>query len=145
MIDRVLDEKRATYCDSLLTKLIQDERQYDNSIDKSFVVKDFYKNVIQDDRNILLVYEEDNTIKGYIYLKPHNEQKDAYIVDALFVEEQYRNQGIAKSLFQEAKIIMKKWNIKNLYIGVMADNIKAYNLYKNIGFKIFKHELKIDL
>ena len=29
MINRVLDEKRADYCDQLLTKLILDEKKYD--------------------------------------------------------------------------------------------------------------------
>ena len=145
MITRVFDEEKANYCDILLTKLIQDERQYDKSIDESFVVQDFYKNIVQDDRNILLVYEEDNIIEGYIYLKPHTEQKDAYIVDALYVEEQYRKQGIAKSLFKKAKNMLKEWNINHLYIGVMADNIKANNLYKSIGFEIFKYELKMDI
>lgn len=145
MITRVLDENKANYCDNLLTKLIQDERQYDDSIDKSFIVKGFYKNVIQDDRNLLLVYEEENIIKGYIYLKPHIEQKDAYVVDALYVEEEYRNKGIAKSLFEEAKRIVKEWHINNLYIGVMSNNNKAYNLYKSIGFKEFKYELKMDI
>ncbi len=145
MINRVLDKDKADYCDNLLTKLIQDERQYDSSIDKSFVVKGFYKNVIQDDRNILLVFEEDNIIKGYIYLKPHVEQKDSYVVDALYVEEEYRNQGIAKSLFNEAKKILKEWNINHLYIDVISKNTKAYNLYKSIGFDIFKYNLKKDI
>ena len=45
MIIRVLDEERASTCDILLTKLIQDERQYDNSIDKDFVVNNYFKNI----------------------------------------------------------------------------------------------------
>ena len=59
MIIRVLDEERANACDILLTKLIQDERKYDNSINENFVVKDYFKNVIKDENNILLCYEED--------------------------------------------------------------------------------------
>ena len=145
LIYRVFDKERANYCDNLLTKLIQDERQYDKSIDKDFVVKNFYNNVIQDDRNILLVYEEEKIIKGFIYLKPHLEQKDAYIVDALFVEEQYRNKGIAKSLFEEAKILLKKWNIDKLYIDVISNNNRAFNLYKSIGSEVFRLGLKMEI
>ncbi len=145
MIVRVKDAKRADICDNLLTKLIQDERQYDESIDKSFVVKDFYNNVIKIDSNILLAYEEDEVIKGYIYLKPHFEDKNAYVVDALFVLEEYRNNGIAKSLFQEAIKMMKESSIKRLYIGVFVDNKKAYSLYKSLGFLDNKCTLKMDL
>ena len=46
MIIRVLDDKRAEVCDGLLTKLIQDERQYNKFIDEKFIVKDYFKNVI---------------------------------------------------------------------------------------------------
>jgi FtsZ-binding cell division protein ZapB len=34
MIRRIYDEISANYCDTLLTKLIQDEKQYDNTIDE---------------------------------------------------------------------------------------------------------------
>ena len=47
MIIRVEDEKRADICDELLTKLIQDERQYDSSIDVNLKVKDYFKNIIK--------------------------------------------------------------------------------------------------
>ena len=57
MIIRVFDDKRAEVCDGLLTKLIQDERQYNKFIDEKFIVKDYFKNVIKDDNNILLCYE----------------------------------------------------------------------------------------
>ena len=44
MVIRVLDDKKADQCDELLTKLIHDERQYDDSIDNDFVVNDYFKN-----------------------------------------------------------------------------------------------------
>lgn len=145
MIIRVLDDKRANICDDLLTKLIQDERQYDESIDENFKVKNFYSNVIKVDTNILLAYEEDNIIKGYIYLKPHFEEKNAYIVDAIFVLEEYRNNGIAKSLFKEAINITKSMDMKNLYISVFVDNKRAYYLYKSLGFFDNKCTLKMNI
>ena len=40
--------------DALLTQLIQDERQYDTSIDPSFVVSNFYKHYIEDKERLIL-------------------------------------------------------------------------------------------
>lgn len=139
MVIRVLDDERANICDNLLTKLIQDERQYDKSIDKGFVVKDYFKNVIKNEENILLCYEENNIIKGYIYLKQIiNNNKKGYLIDGLYVEELYRNKGIASKLIEKALNITKDNGIEVLEINVMSQNKKAIKLYKKYGFNEFK-------
>ena len=57
MIVRIIDELKANECDELLTKLIHDEKQYNAFINEEFIVKDYFKNVIKDEKNILLGYE----------------------------------------------------------------------------------------
>ena len=137
MIIRVLDEERASTCDMLLTKLIQDERQYDNSIDKDFVVNNYFKNTIKNENNILLCYEEDNIIKYYIYLKPvNNDNQNGYLIDGLYVDIAYRNNGIATKLIDNALTIIK--DVDFIDINVMSQNIDAINLYKKFGFNEFK-------
>ena len=144
MIIRVLDEGRASICDMLLTKLIQDERQYDNSIDKDFVVNNYFKNTIKNKDNILLCYEEDNIIKGYIYLKPViNDNTKGYLIDGLYVDAKYRNNGIATKLIDNALTIIK--NVDFIDINVMSQNINAINLYKKFGFNEFKISLRKNI
>ncbi len=144
MIIRVLDEGRASMCDMLLTKLIQDERQYDNSIDKDFVVNNYFKNTIKNENNILLCYEEDNIIKGYIYLKPvNNDNQNGYIIDGLYVDIAYRNNGIATKLIDNALTIIK--DVDFIDINVMSRNIDAVNLYKKFGFNEFKISLRKNI
>ena len=144
MIIRVLDEERASTCDILLTKLIQDERQYDNSIDKDFVVNNYFKNIIKNKDNILLCYEEDNIIKGYIYLKPViNDNTKGYLIDGLYVDAKYRNNGIATKLIDNALTIIK--NVDFIDINVMSQNINAINLYKKFGFNEFKISLRKNI
>lgn len=146
MIKRVLDEIRANYCDNLLTKLIQNERQYDDSIDPDFVVKDYFKNIITDKEKILLCYEEDNIVKGYLFLKPnyHNNKK-GYLIDGLFVLEEYRNKGIATSLLEEAFRIVKENNVNFVDINVLEGNTNAIELYHSLGFKDVVKGMSIDL
>ncbi len=141
MIIRVLDEERANMCDNLLTKLIQDERQYDDAIDEQFVVNGYFKNVIKNSNNILLAYEEDKILKGYIYLKEiHSGIKKGYLIDGLYVENEYRNRGIATKLIEQALTIIDDINF--IDINVMANNIRAINLYKHFGFDEFKISLR---
>ena len=144
MIIRVLDEERASTCDMLLTKLIQDEIQYDNSIDKDFVVNNYFKNTIKNENNILLCYEEDNIIKGYIYLKPvNNDNQNGYLIDGLYVDIAYRNNGIATKLIDNALTIIK--DVDFIDINVMSQNIDAINLYKKFGFNEFKISLRKNI
>ena len=144
MIVRVYDEKRADKCDTLLTRLIQDERQYDDSIDLKFVVKDYFKNVIKDINNILLCYEENSILMGYIFLKPIvNDNKKGYIIDGLYVESEYRNKGIATKLIKEGISLID--DALFVDINVMANNMKALKLYKSLGFNEFKITLRKDL
>lgn len=146
MIIRVKDEKRADICDNLLTKLIQDERQYDSSIDENFIVKDYFKNVINNPNNILLCYEDNNIIKGYIYLKSVNiDNQDGYLIDGLYVLEKYRNNRIATKLINEGLKIIKDKKPKFIDINVLADNKVAIMLYKSFGFNEFKINLRKNL
>lgn len=144
MVIRVFDEERANICDNLLTKLIQDETQYNSSIDKNFIVKDYFKNVIKNKDNILLCYEDEKIIKGYIYLKLIiSDNMRGYLIDGLYVEEDYRNNGIATKLIKDALTMIKDVNF--IDINVMSQNTRAINLYKKIGFKEFKKCLRKDL
>lgn len=144
MIIRVFDDKRAEVCDDLLTKLIQDERQYNKFIDGKFIVKDYFKNVIKDDNNILLCYEEDNLVVGYVFLKQVVcDDVNGYLIDGLFVEKEYRNRGIATKLLKESLNIVKDKDICFVDVGAMAENKTSLNLYKSLGFKEFKINLRI--
>ena len=141
MIERVYDEKLADNCDQLLTLLIRDEKQYDNNIDDNYEVKDYFKNVIKNNENILLCYKDNDVIKGYIYLKRVIENdKKGYLVDGLYVLEDYRRQGIAKKLVDYALKLIKDSEFIN--INVMADNKNAINLYKSFGFREFRITLQ---
>ena len=139
MIIRVLDDERANICDELLTKLIQDERKYDDSIEEGCVVKDYFKNIIKNKNDFLLCYEEDNIIKGYIYLKLiMNNNKKGYLFDGLYVEEKYRNKKIATKLIVYSINMLNKMNINFMDINVLSDNIIAKKIYKSFGFNEFK-------
>lgn len=132
-----------------LTLLIRDERQYDLGINENFIVTNMYENYIEDSNKLIIVAEENNEIVGYLYgiIKP-NDDTYKYIIaklDALYIDNNYRNKGIATSLIEH----FKKWSVsKNAHkieVNVWSNNIKAKRLYEKIKFKTTSETLTIEL
>lgn len=143
MILRITDEVNANKCDELLTELIRDEKQYDNFINEKFIVKDYFKNIIKDKKNILLGYQINNEIVGYIFLKfLSNEDSDGYLIDGLYVDIKYRNRGIAKSLLEEGLNIIKEKHVNFIDVNVMFKNKVALKLYEMFGFEFFSFKMR---
>ena len=56
---------------------------------------------------------------------------DGVLLDEIYLEEKYRNNGIGTSIIKE---ILSNYNI--VYLWVYKLNTKALSLYKKLGFKI---------
>lgn len=117
MIKRVFNDNYALKCDMLLTKLIHDEKKYDDFVNTEFSVNNYFKNVIK------------NNKKGYL-------------IDGLYVIEEYRNRGIAKALIQYGLKMVNNSDIDFIDINVMAKNEIAIKLYKSFGFDLFSLKLR---
>ena len=111
----VKTEKDCEIADSLLTELIKFESDIDKVINKNFIVKDFYSKIINKHTNMFCVYaQEDNQVLGYIYAYLKNPIgsvtfTNIICLDALYVKEEYRKQGIGKKLMGQLEI----WANKN--------------------------------
>mgnify|MGYP004498902377 CR=1 FL=1 len=132
MIIKVQNVDDCRICDDFLTLLIQDERKYDATIDASFVVKDYFVNMIND-MNILLLYKEDNVAGGYIFAR---RVRNGYLIDGLYVDINFRNRGIATKLIKEVIKLIRLEGDYETFIKVMKENKNAYLLYNHLGFKI---------
>ena len=150
----MMEIRKAKYKDAetlnhFLTLLIRDEKQYDNGIDENFVVTNMYENYIEDETKLLIVAVENDKILGYLYGKIEDADSTyKYIVatlDALYVLENYRSQGIAKTLISN----FKKWamlkNANRLKVNVWSKNKNAKKLYEQLGFKTASETLTVEL
>lgn len=68
--------------------------------------------------------------------------EDSYFLDALAVDERYRNRGIGTELVNVTAKRARKEGFKTLSLISFADNARALGLYRKIGFTMVKH---IDL
>lgn len=139
MIKEVKNVEDANKCDELLTKLILDERKYNDLIDDNIVIKNHFSKMLDDEDVILLAYYLDKLIVGYILIRKINE--NLCLLDGLYVLEEYRNQKIANSLLNEAIARCKKLNVKYIDINVMEKNELAKCIYKKLDFT--KYEVKL--
>lgn len=139
MIKEVESLEEAKICDKLLNKLIIDEYSYDKTIDKKFKVKDYFTSIYKHDNNKLLIYKSDDKIVGYIFAK---KIEKGILIDGLYVEKTYRNNGIATDLINHVIKISKENKIPYIDINVMYENESAKNLYKKLGFNEFRITLR---
>lgn len=143
MIKEVKNIKDANRCDELLTELILDERKYNNIIDENIVIKDHFNNLINNENVVLLAYYLEKEIVGYILIR--RVEKNACLLDGLYVIEKYRNQGIANKLLNAALEKCKEFNVKYVDIKVMEKNKIAMNIYKKLNFKEFEVKLRKEI
>ena len=139
MIKEVESLEEAKICDKLPNKLIIDEYSYDKTIDKKFKVKDYFTSIYKHDNNKLLIYKSDDKIVGYIFAK---KIEKGILIDGLYVEKTYRNNGIATDLINHVIKISKENKIPYIDINVMYENESAKNLYKKLGFNEFRVTLR---
>ena len=141
MIKRITDKEYLEKCDELLNDLIVDEMKYDEFLDSSIKVKDYYIDEIKNENNVLFGYFDNDNLVGYIYLKKNNES--GYKIDALYVRPEFRNREIGTKLLQEGINYLKSKNAEFIDINVLKNNFAAYNLYKKCGFEDFKINMRL--
>lgn len=150
MIIRKAKMEDAKELNHLLTLLIQDEKKYDPNINDTFVVTNMYENYVEDGNKCLLVAEKQEEILGYLY--GYKKKKDETTIlpevklDALYVKEKYRHQGVADALLVSFKNWAKEQNVKSVDVRVWNENTNAKRLYTKHQFvpkmEILKYEIK---
>ena len=117
-IDRLIEYKKKTI---LAFEKDITEEQYNKVM--NYIVNDINDN-LDKCKNIVL----DNKIIGMVML---TDKDDGKLLDELYIEEEYRNQGIGtdiiKNILKENKIV---------YLWVYKANEKAISLYNRLGFKV---------
>ena len=90
----------------------------------------------KDFKNILLIAKNDNKIIGFIWgnFIAFGLGKYGYIED-LYVDKEYRNKGVAKSLILSIKEEFKQLKVSTVFVTTEKENTPAINLYLKEGFE----------
>ena len=93
--------------------------------------------ILTEKNTVFLVAEADNKLVGFIAAfggKLIRNKHSAYLV--LGILEAYQGQEIATKLFQRIFEWAKEVGISRLELTVIKENIKAFNLYRKMGFVV---------
>lgn len=105
--------------------------------------------MIDSDNKIILVARDNDIILGYVYgfIQDNGNLFNNKIaqLDALFVKEQYRGNGIARDLIREFINWARGKEVAYVELSVCKDNANAISLYENEGFSIDKICLRKEL
>lgn len=151
IVEIVKTKTEAIECDKLLTKLIISESKFDSNLKKDYIVKNYFENKYSNKDNILIVAKTDeNIIIGYAYCKITTSEDGPNInhialLDGLYVDEEYRNQGVATQLIQKAKEWSKEIGAKIFEIDVATSNTNAFELYSKLGFREVEKKMRVEL
>ena len=98
--------------------------------------REFLKARIENNESIIyLVYVEENAV-GFVQFYPlfsSVSMEPMLLLNDLYVEENYRGQGIGKALIDKGKAICREQKLKGLALQTESDN-PAQKLYEDVGF-----------
>lgn len=93
--------------------------------------EELLKEIIDHPDSIILKYEEDDKIKGCVYLK---QEDDKIYLGMLTVSPSLQNKGIGKILLLASEDEARKRNCKAVYMGVISVRTELINWYKRQGY-----------
>lgn len=136
--ERVVDDVNE-FCEFL--KRLENDTKFvffecgERKINKKVILRNIEK--IINNGDICYVATDDNKIIGYVIAVKGQSSRNnhiATIVSGLLNE--YSNQGIGYSLYQNIIKWAKECNVKKLELSVITDNKIAIYLYRKFGFEI---------
>ncbi|MEY7998874.1 GNAT family N-acetyltransferase [Clostridium sp. Mt-5] len=106
-------------------------------LDKNILKKGVEKALLDDKNGAYFVYEKDGMVVGQMMLtKEWSDWRNAnyWWIQSVYVNKNYRGQGIYKKLFKHVKSVADSDNnVYSLRLYVEKNNEKAKNTYKSLG------------
>lgn len=128
--------------------VVKSNKEYQKIIGKKIKfteeqIKNDFKKYTSLKYKIILIIEDNKNLIGSLVASfvINSYQKIGYI-DFLFIDNDYRKNGIAKILIKEFTKILRRGKIKKVKLGVNIKNDLAVNFYKNLGFKTYHYDME---
>lgn len=116
--------------DKLIKYKLNSILDYAKEINKEEIdkINNYVKTNIPKQLSNYKIIKIDNEIIGSLLVEKY---QDGVLLDEIYIEKLHRNKGIGTNIIKE---IIK--NNQKVYLWVYKENIKAFNLYKKLGFRV---------
>lgn len=118
-------------------------------LDGNPLPKEYFENILKNENNINLVYEENNIIKGLLLAEKKEDNKISiarerkiYFINDIVIDKKYRWQGIGKKLYNYLLELSKKEGLDAVELNVWAFNISAIKFYSSLGMSVKNMKLE---
>lgn len=115
-------------------------------------VNGFYEHLqetARDNRTIAVILEaENNDIIGYLWVPFYEDSESGFRfadIQDIYIEEGFRNNGIANDLLAFAENEARKNGAKVIRSGTGCENLKSIKLHKKLGFYQYRYEFEKEL
>jgi len=103
------------------------------------------KDISIDGKKITIEDKGKEVAHAYIYLIKNDLHEQAYaFLEDVYVDEEYRNQGLGKKIVQKAIAEAKHLGCKKIIGTSRYSREKVHQFYLNLGFQDYGKEFRID-
>ena len=121
-----------------IVPLFDQYRQFYNQQSDFSNALNFITNRLDKHESVIFLALKGTRSVGFVQLYPlfsSIAMKRLWVLNDLFVVEEFRGQGIGTALVEQSKKFAKKTRAKGLLLETAKDNIKAQKLYERLGWK----------
>lgn len=102
--------------------------------------ENFLKQRIENKDSEIFVAESEGKLTGFVQLYPlfsSTRMKRYWLLNDLYINENYRGKGFSKKLIEEAKQLAKSTNASGILLETGKSNNIGNQLYPSCGFEIY--------
>lgn len=132
-------------CDNFLSKLISYESGFDNSIMQNVKINGLSERNSQHDGVYYAYAKQNNELAGFVFAYLKNSKgtvstTNVINLEALYIEENFRNSGIGKQLVKSVEVWAENNYSKDYIIEItcLGNNLNALDFYKHLDYKPVK-------
>lgn len=123
-----------------LTELFDQYRVFYHKDSNIPAAEEFLKERLQNEDSEIFVAENESKLVGFVQLYPlfsSTRMKRYWLLNDLYVNENYRGKGFSKKLIEEAKDLAKSTNSAGILLETGKSNDIGNKLYPSCGFEIY--------
>lgn len=112
---------------------------YKNPSDIENAKKFISARITHNDSEIFVCFDEENIAVGFVQLYPlfsSTRMQKLWLLNDLFIEENYRGNGYSIKLIDKAKELCRLTNACGLILETSRENTVGNNLYPKTGFRL---------